>query len=201
MTHEAFIDHVAAHAGVSRDRADMAARIVLATIGGYLTDARRQQIADELPPGLRGALLAADDHAVPVTERLIVPGETMGHARELLASVCRVLGEELSSEALDWLWLALPVDLSQLVAPTATERRSTDFVPGIRDTLAAGRPGSHHAIGDTPATRNQSSSVDAANPHGATKLSSTPGTTQERTRDTLADAHGEPGRTLASAKR
>jgi hypothetical protein len=60
-----------------------------------------------------------------------------------------------------------------------------------RDTLAEGRPGSHHPVSSAHRPGAQSESLAADNPHAATKLSSTTGTTQERHRATLAE--GRPG--------
>jgi len=200
MTAEDFVSHVAGHAGVPIGEADTATRVVLSAIGGYLTSERREQIAEELPPALRRALLAPVDAAVPVEERLLTPGENAAIARELVASVCHVLAEKLSNEALEWLGLALPSELARLLARPAHDASYDEHLAGMRDTLASGKPGSHHPVGDTPIDRGQSGSVASANPHGATKLSSSPGTTQDRRHDTLAEAHGDASRALATAK-
>ena len=200
MTSEDFVAHIAGHAGISVDQARTAASVVLSALGGYLSEAHRAAIATELPPELGNALLEPAGAALPVEERLLAPGMTVAHARELVASVCHVLGEELSNDALDWLRRAVPAELSGQLAAPAREASSDELVAGMRDTLARGRPGSHHPIGDTPAERRQSGSVASSNPHAATKLSSSPGTTQERRHDTLAEAHGDPHRPLATAK-
>ena len=61
---EQLASHVAAHAGVSTPLADYALRAVLTGIGGYLSPAFRQLIAEELPPTL-GGVLASLDGAYP----------------------------------------------------------------------------------------------------------------------------------------
>lgn len=68
-------------------------------------------------------------------------------ARELSASVCHVLAEALSDEALNWLWLALPPDLARLLERPAAGIPSQ---PAAGSTLASGQPGSHHPIVDVP---------------------------------------------------
>jgi uncharacterized protein (DUF2267 family) len=200
MTSEDFISHVTAHAGVSIGLADTATRIVLSAFGGCLSGPRRQLIAEELPPGLRAALLNPTSTAQPLEELLGAPGEKVGHVREMIASVCRVLAEELSTEALASLRAAVPADLRRFLAEPARETSDEQLVPGMRDTLSSGKPGSHHPISDTPADRRQSDSVASSNPHGATKLSSSPGTTQELGHETLAEAQTDPRRKLSTAK-
>jgi len=196
MTSEDFVAHVAGHAGVPADLAATATRIVLSAIGRCLTDARREELARELPPELQAALLQPIDSSVPLDERLLPVAHKLAHARELIASVFHVLGEELSRDALDWLRAALPPEL-RVTQPA----REVGIEPhDLRDTLSRGRPGSHHPIGDARADRTQTSSIAADNPHGETKLSSTPGTTQERRHETLAEAHADPSRPLSTAK-
>ena len=134
---EAFIGHVAAHAGIASDRAAQVTRAVLARIGASLTPDRRQQIAEELPPALASAVLQHEHH---VAEALTV------HARELVASVFHVLAEDLSSEALGWLRSELPPRMAELLVADAKppEPPSTNGT-----TLATGRPGSRHPISET----------------------------------------------------
>lgn len=194
MTSDDFVEHVAAHGGLPFDRANTATRVVLATLGGYLSDARRALIAEELPVALRETLLAPRDAALPLEEALLAPGEDVGRVREAIASVCRVLGEELSTESLAFLRAAVPAELARFLAEPAREATREELVAGMRDTLSSGRPGSHHPISETPPDRRQSESVASSNPHGATKLSSSPGTTQERRHETLAEGQLHPRR-------
>ena len=114
---ETFISHVAAHAGISGERAELVTRAVLARIGGSLTLEHRQLIADELPPALAAAVLAPE---AMVDEALST------HQRELVVSVYRVLAEELSADGLGWLRSSLPPRMSKLLvagSPTIAEAR------------------------------------------------------------------------------
>lgn len=202
MTSEDFNTHVAGHAGVSIREAADAVRVVLSGISGYLDLGCRLAVADELPPVPRTILLEQpSDAALPIEERMLGSGRPLAHARELIASVCHVLAEELSDDALLWLRRALPADLSRMLERPARAASNDERLAGVRNTLASGRPGSHHPIVDSPPPeRRQSDSISEANPHGATKLSTSPGTTQERRHETLADAHPDPTRTLSTAK-
>jgi uncharacterized protein (DUF2267 family) len=201
MSTASFVSHVAGHAGVSSDRAEGVTRVVLNGLGAYLTPAYRQLVADELPAPLGEALLDSAGVAVPIEERVLGPGVTAGRTHELVASVCRVLAEELSTRALVALRAAVPIGIASLLATPSPEL--ADAPPDRRryETLADGRPGSRHPISDAPPTRWQTGSVSAANPHAATKLSSTPGTTQERRRETLASGRPGSAHSLAGRRR
>jgi uncharacterized protein (DUF2267 family) len=201
MSTDNFVSHVAGHAGVSLDRAERATRVVLAGLGAYLTPASRQLVADELPAPLDAALLEDQGVALPIEEQLIEPGITVGRAHELVASVCRVLAEELSTRALLVLCTAVPTAISSLLATPAPEIAARPSEPRRNETLATGRPGSRHPISETRPAARQTGSVADSNPHAGTKLSSTPGTTQERRHETFAE--GRPGhdRSLAGSRR
>jgi uncharacterized protein (DUF2267 family) len=133
---ETFIAHVAAHAGVSPDRAELVTRAVLARIGGSLTPENRQQIADELPPALASAVLAPE---------ALVDEALSAHQRELVASVYRVLAEELSTDVLSALRASLPPRTSELLVPGAPPAAPA---PHHGDKLADGKPGSRRPIVD-----------------------------------------------------
>lgn len=199
-TTEDLCSHVAAHAGVPLALAERATRAVLAGLGGTLTPAGRELVADELSTGLGAEILAGGSPATPIEDRIRGLGATAGQARELIASVCRVLVEELSSEAVDALRIGAPAALTRLlVAPLHDEPppRPAPAPAGGRDTLAEGRPGSHHPLSEASgraaphgAPRGpQRGSIADDNPHAATKLSSAPGSVQDRRRETLAEGH------------
>lgn len=160
----------------SAGAAERATVAVLAGMGGHLTTAHREIVANELPPALGAALLDAEDLAVPLLRHVLAPGMSVGHARELIASVCRVLVEELSGNAVRTLRTHVPSIATYLAEPapetTPTRARS--------ESLAAGRPGSRHPISESAGSRSHVESVGVPNPHGATKLSSSTGSTQER---------------------
>jgi uncharacterized protein (DUF2267 family) len=184
--------HVAAHAGVPAALAERATRAVLAGIGGTLTPAARELVADELPAGLGAAILAGGSLATPIDEQVIALGVTVGQARELIASVCRVLVEELSSEAVDALRAGVPAALAALlVEPLAGEPPPRPAPDRRRDTLAEGRPGSRRPLSDGADRGAQRGSIAEQNPHAETKLSSAAGARQERDHDTLSE--GRPG--------
>lgn len=195
-----FATHVAAHAGVPPARAEDASVAVLKGIGSHLSGPTRELVAEELPASLGAAVLEAESRATPIEEHVLAPGETAGQAREIVASVCRVLVEELSTDAVAAIRGSLPVIYARLFASSAPEEPEP---AGERDdTLATGHPGSRHPIADARPGRTQTNSVAAGNPHGATKLSSTTGTTQERRHETLAEGQQEePDRSLAEARR
>jgi uncharacterized protein (DUF2267 family) len=196
-----FVEHVAAHAGLPFDRAERAVRAVLGGIGAYLTEAHRQLVAEELPPALGASLVGEHDVAMPIEERLLGPGMTAGRAREVIASACRVLVEELSNDALRALREDLPITMSALLAAPSPAIDREPAQPQRHATLASGRPGSTHPISEARPARRQTDSVAGNNPHASTKLSSASGTTQERHHETLAE--GRPGydRALAGSRR
>ena len=199
---EDLISHVAAHAGVFADRAARAVHAVLAGLGAYLGEADRQLVGSELPPAIGAALHAGGGLATPIEERVREPGSTAGEAWELVASVCRVLAEELSAEAVAAVRDRAPASIAALLAAPGRDAPRHAAPAAHRDTLAAGRPGSRHPVSEAPASRAQTGSVAGeANPHGATKLSSTPGSTQERRHETLAEGHPGADHPLTGSRR
>ena len=199
-TTDDFTSHLAAHAGIAAPLAERVAHIVLAGIGGSLSPAIRRLVADELPPELAAQVVAGADLATPIEARVCALDANAGHARELVASVCRVLAEELSVQAIAAIRAAVPTGIAALlVVPTGAEPP-----PGPEprpDVLADGRIGSRHPVSESRASGAHGESIAAGNPHAATKLSSATGSTQERRRETLAE--GRPGspRPLAGRRR
>jgi uncharacterized protein (DUF2267 family) len=182
--------HVAAHAGVPIALAERATRTVLAGMAGTLTPAGRELVADELPAGLGAAILADSSLATPVEDRVVALGVGLGQARELIASVCRVLVEELSGEAVDALRVGVPTALAALlVEPVTDEPPPRPALDPRHDTLSDGRPGSQHPL--SAGRGAQRGSIADDNPHAVTRLSSTAGSNQERHRETLSE--GRPG--------
>lgn len=143
--------HVAMHAGVASPLAEHALRAVATGIGSYLSPAFRQLVAEELPPELAHALEAAVGDKRPIEDRVRVVGLTPGEIRELIASVCRVLAEELSDDAVRALTASVPGDIATLFVP------SSPAVPRV-----------------SPIHR-QADSVAELDPHGDIKLSSSRG--------------------------
>jgi len=185
---EDFAAHVAAHAGISEERARHLTREVLEGLGQHLSEPGRQIVAEELPPELGAALWGPGGDALPrpIMERAREPGTSPGQVRELVASVCRVLEEELSEDALREVRDAAPAEVAELLQPPGRELVRRPAPPQQHETLAGGHVGSHRPISEAR-PGPQADSVAAENPHAATKLSSAEGTTQERHHDTLAE--------------
>jgi uncharacterized protein (DUF2267 family) len=141
--------HVAAHAGVSPPVADYALRAVVRGLGGYLSPAFRQLIAEELPSPLANMLeVAAGSERTSFEERVQLAGLSPSQRRELIASVCKVLAEELSDEAIRALTASLPANVARLFVPSAP------------------------AIDHPQPINRQANSVAEPNPHADIKLSS-----------------------------
>lgn len=201
MNADTLVAHVAGHAGVPIERAEDVTRIVLSGLGSYLSPATQEFVADELPAALALALREATGVAVPLDERMLAAGITAGRARELVASVCHVLAEALSTEALALLRAGLPAPLAALLVTPAQDLAARTAEPRRNATLAGGRPGSRHPISESRPLPAQTGSVAEPNPHGAAKLSSSPGMTQERRHETFADGQPDLGRPLAGNRR
>jgi hypothetical protein len=75
----------------------------------------------------------------------VVLQEVSGPQRELTASVCRVLAEELSGEALEWLRTELPERMAELLVPGAPP---ADVTPVHGSNLATGRPGATRPLSE-----------------------------------------------------
>jgi uncharacterized protein (DUF2267 family) len=167
--------HVAAHAGVSPALAEHALRGVITGIGGYLSPASRQLVAEELPPPLASALGSAIGDQRPIEDRVQIAGLTPGRTRELIASVCRVLAEELSDDAVRALTAALPGDIATLFVPSSPEVLHPS--PAYRQPGSVAEPNPHGEgkLSSGPPGLPQPDSVADVNPHGDTKLSSSRG--------------------------
>jgi uncharacterized protein (DUF2267 family) len=201
LTADDLCAHVASHAGISVAGVESSVRAALSGLGVYLSRSQRQLVADELPPVLAPSLFEiGEDRSKPIEERVLTPGMSVGRARELVASVCRVLAEELSSEALRALRTSVPAPIAELLEVEPLPL-ATGIASSRPDSLASGRPGSHHPLAEArPRDRIQSDSVVASNPHEDSKLSSARGTTQEREHETLAEGQPGPAHTLSTSR-
>ncbi|MDX2091234.1 MAG: DUF2267 domain-containing protein [Kofleriaceae bacterium] len=192
-TTEAFAEHVASHAAATEAQAIQATRSVLAMLAVYASPEQRRFVAAELPASLATALnepVNPDEFAASL-EHVGEPPLRAGQAHELVASICRVLAEELSTEALELLRAVAPAELGRLLNPPGAEVTGRPTTRGY-ESLAAGKPGSAHPIADTPTERAQPESLAASTDgHEDTKLATAHGTTQERAHTTLAE--GRPG--------
>jgi len=96
------------------------------------------------------------------------------------------------SDALGAIRAAVPSTLASLFQDATASEAPLHALAGYpSDTLAEGRPGSHHPVSSAYGAGVQSESIAAGNPHAATKLSSATGSMQERHRETIAE--GRPG--------
>jgi len=182
--------HVAAHLGATKVESERACEVVLGAVAGWLSPADRELFVRELPSSFRAGLEHANASvALPIEERLVALGLTLGLAREVIASVCHVLGEHLSDDLLARLQRSLPGSVAAFLVRPLPGAIGTSRAARRYDTLAEGRPGSHAPVSAARADRRQQASVAADNPHGEIKLSSAAGTTQEREHEDLADGH------------
>lgn len=178
---ETLLDHVAAHAGEGTDVMAVL-EDVLASLDPTTDVILRELIASELPPRLAQIVRRR------AGKRLVLRGPRL----EAAASVCHALAEELSDDAVVALSSSLPEPLAGwLVADAPEGREPAAIEPHRTTTLAEGRAGSLAPVDEARPPGAQAGSVADEDPHADTKLSSSPGTTQEREHDTLAD--GRPG--------
>jgi uncharacterized protein (DUF2267 family) len=198
MTPRGLVEEVAARAGFpDAEGAERATRAVLGVIAERLSRSECEALAEALPAGfvepLRRAELDAgfevdDLYACVAREERV----TIGFAKEHAVSVCQVVAEALSDEALGRLERALPRSIATLFERGSTASDLPPRATSRGGTLAEGRPGSSHPISEARPERAHGESVARAeNPHGDTKLSSSRGLTQEREGESLAT--GRPG--------
>jgi uncharacterized protein (DUF2267 family) len=130
---------------MSADRAETAMRGLLGGLGRRLAPAQRDLVAEELPPALAALLVESGELAIPLEEMLLVDRD-LGDTRELIASACRALAEELSVEAVEALRAAAPPSIAALFVtadPAVPAGGSRN-----RQNLASGRPGSQRPLSE-----------------------------------------------------
>lgn len=143
-------------------------------------------------PGSAAAPLTQRDELEDFYERIAArEAAEPSFAREHAQSVCSALAEGLDEDERTQLKNRLPAAIAALLVPrsrpAAPAARKQPVQPSERSTLAEGRPGSSHPVSEAAAQREHQESVARSdNPHGDTKLSSSPGLTQEREDETLA---------------
>lgn len=204
-----------ARRGLQGDEAARALRSTLCVIGERLVDDEARSLADALPKPL-GKLVedadydsdfGSDELFARIGRRMKV---AMGRAIEDAEVVLVALGECLDPERRTRLARALPETAADLLLgkrepdpsqspPSHRAARSPD---AHVDTLASGRPGSRHPLGEgRPQSGHRHSVANAGNAaHEETKLSSARGTTQERNHETLAEGRPPaPSRSVGDA--
>lgn len=215
MSYERFITEVRERSGLgTAEEAARAAEVTLGALRQRLVDDEAEALARELPAELaqilRGGAYDADFGVEELYRRVRDrAGIPLGRATELAQVVCQALAGALSAELRRRLSGHLPADLAELLSPPAApppppapEHRERGAPPGEGSTLAGGRPGSRHPLSEAHPDRAHEHSVAREdNPHGETKISSSPGLTQERLGDDLAGGRSGPARPIHSAKR
>jgi uncharacterized protein (DUF2267 family) len=200
VTNRELLEEVIAHAGLrDAEQAERATRAVLQVLAQRLSRSEAQALADELPSALAPALREGRfDHEFDLSELYArvacLEGVTLGFAVEHTLSVCQVVAEAISADALGRIHRALPDPMAALFTPrpVTIDEALPRHAPAHRDTLAEGHPGRRGALGVAGRERAHSESVvRAENPHADTKLSSSRGVTQEREHESLAT--GRPG--------
>ncbi len=193
-------------------RTEAAISAVLSVLRERLEDAEVELLAPELPEPFARRLREGDylwDFGLEVFYERVAArmAAEPGLAREVSQVVGQVLAEHTAEEPLERLQAHLPDEWRELLSPRAPSGASVDRVdpaewahghlveaPRPRDTLATGRPGSTRPVSEArPEPAHTHSVARESNPHGDTKLSSARGLTQERMRESLADAARPPG--------
>lgn len=197
------IERIGERCGLSAEgEAEGALVAVLEALGPALPGPLRARLAKALPEGWRGAVDTAEpdpgrdreqvELAVAEHERVGV-----GFGREHVTAVCQVLAEQAGADLRRAL-AGLPRGLGALFDPHVATEGGPERLDAPhehhphRETLAGGRPGSHHPVSEGRPAGGQRHSVAASDdPHADTRLSSAQGTTQQRQGRTLAE--GQPG--------
>ncbi|WP_437646959.1 DUF2267 domain-containing protein [Sorangium sp. So ce362] len=204
MEYERFVEEVQRRAGLEgRDEVERAIVATARTLGERLLEHEAAAVAGGLPgpvaAAVRGVAYQGDFDRDELYDRVARrEGAPRSFGMEHAQAVCQVIGEALPEAERLRLQRHLP-DLADLFTPRAAGApppRPLHAAPppdvGQGSTLASGRPGSHHPLSEArPATAHTESVARSDDPHAETRLSSSPGLTQERLGDTLAE--GRPG--------
>ncbi|MCC6557144.1 MAG: DUF2267 domain-containing protein [Polyangiaceae bacterium] len=215
MDYEQFLEEVARRGGFgARGEVERAIEATTRALRARLVDDEAEALARGLPEEAARALReGAYEGDFGVDELYRRVGEAEGVARgfgaEHAQAVCEVIAEALDGGTLERLRRHLAGELAALFQarepagePPAPERLGFEEAPGQGTTLASGRPGSGHPLSEAhPERAHEHSVAREENPHGDTKLSSSPGLTQERLGETLATGKPGPTRPVSGAKR
>lgn len=202
----AWIERIAALGALTPWDAARALTATLAILGEHLTADERNRVARALP--LRAAAMLGQPrpgaHPATFYDRVALhEGIAPGFAREHAQTVGRVLVERLPLELVRRLARALdtPIrDLFQEAPPEGIPPEHAVAPSARHHTLATGAPGSAHPLSESAAPGAHQHSVGEENPHGATKLSSARGLTQERERESLSTEEPDERRTIVNVK-
>ena len=200
MLYQDFFDQVMSRAGFDR-RADgeRAIAAVLETLGACLGAREREALAGELAEALRAPLTRHEpaggfDRAELFSRVALRENVALGFAIEHTEVVCELIAEALPDGALDVLRAEVGAELAALFVRRASPRlphppphRHPLAVDAPDMSLSGGRPASFQPLSEARPEDGQTHSVAReSNPHADSKLSSSPGLTQERLGESLA---------------
>lgn len=214
MDYDRFVEEVQRRAGFEgRTEAERAITVTARTLGERLLPTEAAAVAGGLPgpvaAAVRGATYQGDFDRDELYDRIARrEGAPRGFGREHAQAVCQVIGEALPEAERARLQRHLP-DWADLFAsrpagapPPRPPHAASPPEIGHGSTLATGRPGSHHPLSEArPETAHAQSVARSDDPHADTKLSSSPGLTQERLRETLADGRPGPDHPVSETQR
>lgn len=214
MDYNRFVEEVQRRAGFEgRDEAERAIAVTARTLGERLLVEEAAAVAGGLPgpvaAAVRGATYQGDFDRDELYDRIARrEGAPRGFGMEHAQAVCQVIGEALPEAERGRLQRHLP-DWADLFAqrsagapPPRPAHAASPPEVGQGSTLATGRPGSRHPLSEArPETAHAQSVARSDDPHADTRLSSSPGLTQERLRETLADGHPGPEHPVSETQR
>lgn len=194
--------------GLKRDAAANLTSAVIRVLADQLPAHDRAKFIDELPTGVArpalGPAQAPCESTALFYQRVgAVAGLPAARAIEVSEVVCAALVDTLRPETRVWLAARLPPALDVMLSPRDLPSRPPEAPRAQRryPTLAEGHPGSTHPLGTARADQAQRDSIARSeNPHGNTKLASSPGQSQSREHQTLAEANPRPTRPLSTGK-
>ncbi|MDB4995548.1 MAG: hypothetical protein JWM74_2980 [Myxococcaceae bacterium] len=210
-----FIDETRLRSGLETTaEARRAIGATLRTLAERLSPEIVSRLASELPRELAMQLrtprstaghvrsFAANELYARVARR---EGVTVGFAREHAQAVCTTVARALPEEIVEAVRRDLDPDLALLFEPLERERATPPPAHASKKahghTLASGAPGSRHPIAEADVLAGHADSVArSSEPHADTKLSSSPGLTQEREHHTLAAGKAGSTRPIAETK-
>lgn len=208
MNYDELVTEIQSHGGFAeRTEAERALLATVAVLADQLDESMRRAMTEELPSPLAQKLRRVRRPPIPPAThpeefyRRVARRERVriGRAIEHAQVVCQVLGENLSDARRTRLRHYLPSEVADLFVPRPPfppppeHPLPTSWIQSPEgNTLATGRPYSHHPISESRPERAHTHSVARSDdPHAATRLSSSRGLTQERLGETLAT--GRPG--------
>jgi uncharacterized protein (DUF2267 family) len=215
MTYEELVAEVQRRGGLeSVDEAARAVAVTARVLGECLVPDEAGPLAAVLPEPVAARVRAGvHTHDFDVEEMYdrVARGEGSGRrfGAEHAQVVCQVLAESMPEPLRLRLQRHLGpsyAPLFELRSPSSRPARPLRVSPpvdaGRGSTLATGRPGSSRPLAVGQADRAQAGSIARPpDPHAETKLSSSPGLTQERLDDTLAQGRPGSSATIADTKR